>query len=219
MVNETGALASALRVAGQGVKPVREASTGGMSGTSMAHNQTLAVALLAGWLGAPTGASALSLTSPEVKSDGRIADEQVGDRFGCTSANVSPRLDWSDAPRGARSFAVTMFDPGALGGRGFWHWAIFDIPAGATSLAKGAGDPKSDKRPNGAAQSRSDAETHGYFGPCPPKGDKPHHYRITLYAVDVDKLGADANATAALVASSLRDHTLAKATLIGLYGR
>jgi hypothetical protein len=59
----------------------------------------------------------------------------------------------------------------------------------------------------------------GYGGPCPPKGDKPHHYIFTIYAVDVDKLDADSNTTAAVVGFNLHFHTLAKASLTALYGR
>jgi phosphatidylethanolamine-binding protein (PEBP) family uncharacterized protein len=60
-----------------------------------------------------------------------------------------------------------------------------------------------------------------YGGPCPPAGDKPHHYQITVFAVDVDKLPDAKNdaASAALVGFDLHFHTLAKATLVGLYGR
>ena len=163
-------------------------------------------------------ASALTLTSPDVKPGGRIADEQVFNSWGCPGKNVSPALNWSGAPKGTKSFAVTIFDPDAPTGSGFWHWAAFDIPADATGLAKGAGDPASDAAPKGVVQVHNDFSIAGYGGPCPPKGDKPHHYNITVYAVDVDKLDADANATPAVIGFNLHFHTLAKATLIGLWG-
>jgi Raf kinase inhibitor-like YbhB/YbcL family protein len=75
--------------------------------------------------------------------------------------------------------------------------------------------------PKGAIQSRTDFGADGYGGPCPPTGDKPHHYQITVFAVDVDKLPDAKNdtASAALVGFDLHFHTLAKATLTGLYGR
>ena len=67
----------------------------------------------------------------------------------------------------------------------------------------------------------TDFGSDGYGGPCPPPGDKPHHYQITVFAVDVDKLPAakDHSASAALVGFDLKSHTLAKATLTGMYGR
>ena len=111
-----------------------------------------------------------------------------------------------------------MFDPDAPTGSGFWHWAIFNIPADATGLAKGAGDPKGDAAPKGAIQVHNDFSIAGYGGPCPPKGDKPHHYHITVYAVDTDKLDADENASPAVIGFNLHFHTLAKAELTGLWG-
>ena len=96
---------------------------------------------------------------------------------------------------------------------------VVNIPADATSLAKGAGDPKAAGLPAGALQTRTDFGVPGYGGPCPPKGDKPHHYHVTVFAVDVDKLDVDENASAAVVGFNLHFHTLGKATLTGLYGR
>jgi hypothetical protein len=97
----------------------------------------------------------------------------------------------------------------------------YNIPAGTASLPKGAGDPAKKLMPEGAIQSRTDFGAPGYGGPCPPPGDKPHHYHITVYAVDVDKLpdAKDDQASAALVGFDLHFHTLAKATLTGVYGR
>ena len=88
-------------------------------------------------------------------------------------------------------------------------------------MPKGGGDVKKTLMPKGAIQSRTDFGASGYGGPCPPPGDKPHRYQITVFAVDVDKLPNAKNdaGSAALVGFDLRSHTLAKATLTGLYGR
>jgi Raf kinase inhibitor-like YbhB/YbcL family protein len=165
-------------------------------------------------------AQSLTLTSPDIPEGGTIASEQVITGFGCTGGNTSPALSWSGAPAGTKSFAVSMFDPDAPTGSGFWHWVVFNIPAGTTSFAKGAGDVKKKLMPKGAIQSRTDFGTPGYGGPCPPAGDKPHHYQITVFAVDVDKLpfAKNHNASAAMVGFDLHFHTLAKATLTGLFG-
>ena len=72
--------------------------------------------------------------------------------------------------------------------------------------------------PAGVVQSRTDLGVPGYGGPCPPKGDKPHHYHFNIFAVDVEKLDADENASAAFVGFNLHFHTLAKATLTGTWG-
>lgn len=166
-------------------------------------------------------AQSMSLTSAEVKDGGTIANEQVFKGFGCTGSNVSPSLSWSGAPSGTKSFALSIYDPDAPTGSGWWHWVVFNIPANVTSLPKGAGDVNSKGMPKGAIQSRTDFGSDGYGGPCPPPGDKPHHYQITAFAVDVDKLpdAKDHNASAALVGFDLHFHTLAKASLTATYGR
>ncbi len=163
----------------------------------------------------------LNLTSAEIKEGATIGNEQVFKGFGCTGGNVSPSLSWSGAPSGTKSFAVSIYDPDAPTGSGWWHWVVYNIPPGVTSLPKGAGDMKKKLMPKGAIQSRTDFGTAGYGGPCPPTGDKPHRYQITVFAVDVDKLPDAKNemASAALVGFDLHFHTLAKATVTGLYGR
>jgi Raf kinase inhibitor-like YbhB/YbcL family protein len=163
----------------------------------------------------------LTVTSADIKEGATIAGDQVFKGFGCTGNNVSPALSWSGAPSGTKSFAVSIYDPDAPTGSGWWHWVVFNIPANVTSLPKGAGDVKKKLMPKGAIQSRTDFGSDGYGGPCPPQGDKPHHYQITVFAVDVDKLpdAKDHNASAALVGFDLHFHTLAKTTLTGFYGR
>jgi Raf kinase inhibitor-like YbhB/YbcL family protein len=167
-------------------------------------------------------AQGLTLTSPDIKEGGTIATEQIITGFGCVGGNVSPALNWSGAPPGTKSFAINMLDPDAPTGSGWWHWVVFNIPPGTTSLPKDAGNLKKKKlMPKGAIQSRTDFGTGGYGGPCPPAGDKPHRYQITVFAVDVDKLPFAKNdkASAAAVGFDLHFHAIAKATLTGLYGR
>jgi Raf kinase inhibitor-like YbhB/YbcL family protein len=67
-------------------------------------------------------------------------------------------------------------------------------------------------------QGRNDFSITAYGGPCPPPG-KPHHYIITVYALKADKLDVDANTSPAVIGFQANANTLAKATLIGLYGR
>src|SRR6202158_5415818 len=163
-------------------------------------------------------AQSMTLTSADIKEGATIANEQVFKGFGCSGNNVSPALNWSGAPTGTKSFAVSMYDPDAPTGSGWWHWVVFNIPPGTTSLPKGGGDVKQKLMPKGAIQSRTDYGYDGYGGPCPPTGDKPHHYQITVFAVSVDKLPDAKNdaASAALVGFDLHFHSLATATLTGL---
>ena len=141
--------------------------------------------------------------------------------FGCAGGNQSPHLAWSGAPAGTKSFAVTCFDPDAPTGSGFWHWLVVNIPPNITELALDAGNPRSPKLPQGALQTRTDFGAPGYGGPCPPQGDKPHHYIFTVYAVDEDKLqfAKDHSVSAAVVGFELHFHSKAKASLTATYGR
>jgi len=164
-------------------------------------------------------AAGMSLTSPDIKNKGTIDMEQVFKGFGCSGSNVSPELSWKGAPAGTKSFALTVYDPDAPTGSGWWHWVLFNIPANVTSLPKNAGNPNTHKAPAGSVQGRTDYGTTGYGGPCPPEGDKPHHYEFTIYALDIDKIDADSNASAAFIGFNIHAHTLAEGHLLGLYGR
>jgi len=186
------------------------------------HKMTLgAVAVAFSVLAAPVAHAQMKVTSAEIKNGATIQNEQVFKGFGCTGDNISPSLNWTGAPKGTKSFAITIYDPDAPTGSGWWHWVVFNIPPSTTSIPKNAGDVKANLMPAGAIQSRTDFGADGYGGPCPPKGDKPHHYHVTVFAVDVDKLPDAQNdsASAALVGLDLHFHTLGKASLVGTYGR
>jgi Raf kinase inhibitor-like YbhB/YbcL family protein len=164
-----------------------------------------------------TGAPRLALRSPDLAAGEAISLSQVYDSYGCDGGNVSPALFWRDPPIGTRSFAVLMFDSDAPGG-GWWHWAVFDIPARVRSLRAGAGDPPTHLLPSGAIQVRNDFGSLGYGGPCPPPGP-PHHYHLMLYALGLPKLGLDASASAAQVAARVQAIALAEAEIVRAYGR
>ena len=179
----------------------------------------LAAALVAG-LCAPhraAAASSLALQSPDVAPGAAIALDHVYDESGCHGGNTSPALSWTHPPTGTRSFAVLMLDPDAPGGA-WWHWAVFDIPAAVSSLRAGAGDPSRHLLPTGAIQAHNDFGSLGYAGPCPPPGP-PHHYRLLLYALRVANLGLDPDASAAQVAADAQANALARAEIVGFYGR
>ena len=164
--------------------------------------------------------AAFTLTSPDLPEGQPLPNAQVFNSFGCTGANVSPRLEWKGAPAGTKSFAVTVYDPDAPTGSGWWHWVVFNIPATTTVLEAGAGDPASSKAPRGGAiQSTTDFGAPGFGGACPPQGDKPHRYIFTVHALKVDSLPLDAKAPGAMVGYYLTMNTLAKASFTRTFGR
>ncbi len=179
---------------------------------------TAVVAVLA--LSAPVLAGqGFRVTSTDVEQGKTLKSAQVFNGMGCTGANTSPALAWTGAPAGTKSFAVTVYDPDAPTGSGWWHWVVYNIPATTTSLPTGAGDASKNLLPAGAVQGNTDFGAPGYGGACPPPGDKAHHYFITVYALNVDKLDIPVNATAAYVGFNLHAHEVGKAVLTALYSR
>ena len=160
--------------------------------------------------------SVLTLRSSAIQKGKTIPLEQVFNGSGCTGQNISPDLEWSGAPKNTKSFAITVFDPDAPTGSGWWHWIVFNIPANVNRLARGAGSGKA-QLPEGAIQSRNDYGQIGYGGPCPPPG-KPHRYIFTVYALK-DKLPLDAQASGAMVGFQLNHLKLAVGRLQARFGR
>jgi Raf kinase inhibitor-like YbhB/YbcL family protein len=164
-------------------------------------------------------AGKFSLSSPDIKPGGKIADEQVFNGFGCSGKNVSPALKWSGAPKGTKSFALLVHDPDApTGGAGWWHWVVINIPADAKALPKGAGGAGGEL-PAGAVQIATDFGAPGWGGPCPPAGDKAHRYNFTLHALKVEKLELPEGARASLAGFMVNANSIGKARLTGKYGR
>jgi Raf kinase inhibitor-like YbhB/YbcL family protein len=173
-----------------------------------------------------------SLFSPDLSS-GRFTDKFVLNGFGCTGSNVSPELRWKNVPPGTKSLALQLYDPDAPTGSGFWHWAVYDIPPNVTHLAQGAGNNAA-TLPLGAYGGNTDFMDTGvtgvngnYGGPCPPAGDKPHHYTFTLFALAVPSVqaagGIPHSGTAALygfvINKGLGDALLGKASFTATFGR
>ncbi|WP_328608873.1 YbhB/YbcL family Raf kinase inhibitor-like protein [Amycolatopsis sp. NBC_00345] len=127
--------------------------------------------------------------------------------------DVSPQLSWSGAPAGTKSYAVTVYDPDAPTGSGFWHWAVADIPATVTELPEGAGDDTGAGLPEGAFALPNDARVTRFLGAAPPAGHGPHRYFFVVHALDVESLGVPADATPAFLGFTMTSHILGRAVL------
>jgi Raf kinase inhibitor-like YbhB/YbcL family protein len=158
-----------------------------------------------------------TLSSTDVKN-GVLTEAQVLNTFGCSGGNVSPQLSWANAPAGTKSFVLTMFDPDAPTGSGFWHWVVVNIPSSAGALANGASRSAA-KLPAGTLETRTDLGAPGYGGPCPPAGHKPHRYIFTLHALKVEKLDVDVQTSAAVIGFNVHMQEIGRATLSARYGR
>ena len=155
------------------------------------------------------------VSSTSFAPGGPWAEKHYWNQFGCTGGNVSPALKWSGAPEGTKSFAVTLYDPDAPTGSGFWHWVAYNWPANVASMEEG--DASSAKFPAGVVEGNTDVGKPGWLGPCPPPG-RVHHYIYTVYALKTEKLDVPPGATAAMTGFFLWMNTLAKATVTGTAG-
>ncbi len=182
-------------------------------------HRVLGIAAFASAVASPGGgATAFTLSSPDVREGSTIASVHVFNAGGCSGGNESPQLDWRGAPPGTKSFAVTVYDPDAPTGSGWWHWLVFNLPGSTAQLRRGAGNPAQPMLPAGAEQGRNDYGAVGYGGPCPPPGPA-HHYVFTVYALDTAHLALPEGASAAAIGFNIHAHMLAKATLTAMYGK
>lgn len=151
----------------------------------------------------------MNVHSSSFSNGATIPQKHVFDDMGCTGENVSPQLAWDDVPADAKSFAVVMHDPDAPTSGGFYHWVMFNIPGKKRGLDEGE---------ECGTLGHTDFGKNEYGGPCPPPG-APHHYHITVYALDTEKLPLDKTTTGAKLEFMASQHTLGKAEIVGLYGR
>lgn len=181
--------------------------------------RTPAVTLLAfGLASASFADDPFTLQSPDITDGKAMAKAQEFSGGGCDGGNHSPALSWTGTPEGTKSFALTVYDPDAPTGSGWWHWLVFNIPADTTSLPADI-DATGKGLPEGATQSLTDFGKPGFGGACPPQGDKPHHYHFTLYALKTDKLDLTPDTMPAKVGFMLHANSIGQAGLVTTYQR
>ncbi|TFG88178.1 MAG: YbhB/YbcL family Raf kinase inhibitor-like protein [Gemmatimonadales bacterium] len=151
---------------------------------------------------------AMVITSPSFEPG-----ELIPSVYTCDGKDLSPPLQWADAPPETKSFALFSDDPDAPVGT--WvHWVVWNIPASVNSLEEDR--PKKESLPGGIRQGTTDFRRIGYGGPCPPSGT--HRYYFRLYALDI-LLDLPATTTKARLEEAMKGHVLAKAELMGKYRR
>jgi Raf kinase inhibitor-like YbhB/YbcL family protein len=157
---------------------------------------------------------AFTLSSTTVQNGNALPAAQLSALFQVPGGkDESPQLAWSGFPAETKSFTVSMYDPEAPTGSGFWHWVVVDLPADTTSLPVGAGQAEA-HLPGKAFQLASDAGARQYIGGAPPAGSGVHEYYITVTALDVDSLGIGPDASPAYAGFAAGGHTLARATIV-----
>lgn len=157
---------------------------------------------------------AFELVSRDIQEGHPMAKTFEYSGWGCDGRNQSPQLMWKEAPKGTKSFAITVYDPDAPTGSGFWHWIAFNIPSTVSELPRGI-----DMNKLGGKESRIDYGTTGFGGACPPKNDGMHRYQFTVWALPTEELNLDENTPPAIVGFTLNSVALGKATLTTTYTR
>ena len=148
---------------------------------------------------------------------GQLSQNQVFNSFGCSGKNMSPQLTWENAPKETKSFAITIYDPDAPTGSGWWHWVVFNIPKNTKQIFTDASALGA--LPKGSIQSKTNFGKSEFDGACPPKGSSAHGYVTTVYALDVEKLNLDKDANPALVGFMINSHVIAKSSIVTYYKR
>lgn len=162
-------------------------------------------------LAAPAMAETFTLTSTMITEGQQLDAAQVFGGFGCEGGNGAPDLAWTDAPERTQSFAVTVYDPDAPTGSGWWHWFAFNIPADVTELPAGA------MMPEGTVELTNDFGMEGFGGACPPPGEV-HRYQFTVHALGT-VLEIDDSVSNALAGFMVNANSLASSTITAVYSR
>ncbi len=150
-----------------------------------------------------------TLKSSAFDEGGSIPVKYTGD-----GEDVSPALEWSNAPEGTRAFALVCDDPDAPAGA--WvHWLIYAIPENPPMLPEAV--PPKRELANGARQGINDFRKLGYGGPAPPPG-AAHRYYFRLYALD-SALELAPGIRKANLMKAMEGHILGRAELMGRYKR
>ena len=195
-------------------------------GKTLARGLALASAALIWTSAAASAASWMTLSSTSIRDGERIpvkfgandpkrpCSPKTPDKIcPCPGQNVSPQLSWKNVPEGAKSLALLMYDIDGRFGAGVSHWVAYNIAPTATGLAEG--DATAGKGFTGGAGTRGNAN---YLGPCPPQGDGPHHYLITLIALDLPPTLPKGLSREAFM-DTVAGHMLTSATIGGLFAR
>jgi Raf kinase inhibitor-like YbhB/YbcL family protein len=161
----------------------------------------------------------LQVSSTDIRDGARLDPPYLSGIFGAGGEDRSPQLSWSGAPEGTKSYVVTVYDPDAPTASGFWHWAVYDIPAAVTELPSGAGDDTGSGLPPGARTLSNDAGLRRFLGAAPPEGHGDHRYFFVVHALDVDSLDLPDGATPAFLGFNVFSHALARGAITALYGR
>ncbi|MFM0173389.1 YbhB/YbcL family Raf kinase inhibitor-like protein [Paraburkholderia sediminicola] len=153
------------------------------------------------------------VSSPGLADGGTLDSSHAASANNCGGGDVSPALQWRNAPAGTKSYAVTLFDPDGGKGLGIVHWVLYGVAPSTTSLGAGASQPP------GSVAGANQTGAPGYRGPCPSVGDNPHHYVAQVYALDLPPDALPPGLTRDALFTAIKDHVIAATSMVLRYGR
>jgi Raf kinase inhibitor-like YbhB/YbcL family protein len=161
------------------------------------------------------GAAGMQVTSSSFVDGAAIPRLHGGDSGDCGGKGVSPQVSWINLPAGAKSVAVLIFDPDGANGLGVSHWVAYNIDAERGQLKQGEGQTDG----AGITVGKNVAGATAYRGMCPPVGDTPHHYIMTVIASDLKPAVLQPGLTRDALLAALKGHALGGMSIVGRYGR
>jgi hypothetical protein len=161
------------------------------------------------------GAAGMRVTSSSFADGAAIPKLHGGDSGDCGGKGVSPQVSWTSLPDGAKSVAVLIFDPDGANGLGVSHWVAYNIDANRGQLKQGEGQTDG----AGVTVGKNVAGATAYRGMCPPVGDTPHHYILTVIASDLKPAVLPLGLTRDALLAALKGHALGGMSIVGRYGR
>ncbi len=156
-------------------------------------------------------AHSFMLESSDIAEGQLLSDAFVFNGFGCAGENLRPALAWKEVPEGTKSFAITVYDPDAPTGSGWWHWIAHDIKADMRVIA-------ADTEANSFKQVTNDYGSVEFGGACPPPGEM-HRYIFTIHALNVDILPLPEGYTPAVARFFIQHHSIASDSITAVYVR
>ena len=158
-----------------------------------------------------SGSQRLTVSAPAFRANAAIPRDHSEYGLG-----ISPALGWAAVP-GAASYAIVMEDPDGSA-KPVVHWVAWNIPAGTTALPAGLneGDRLTGGPLEGMMQGATSNGTVGWYGPRPPKGDRPHPYHFQVLALD-RMIDLPLGATRDQLLAAMKGHVLATGELVGTY--
>jgi Raf kinase inhibitor-like YbhB/YbcL family protein len=159
-----------------------------------------------------------TLSAPDFGSNASLSLRHAGNLSSnpnCVGSNVSPALQWSNAPAGTKSFAFLVHDQEGRNGLGVAHWVAYNIPVSVRAFA----DNEISKPSLQFTGGKSTLNLPTYMGPCPPTHTGQHHYVFTVIATGLEPGALPDGLSHQELLDRLNGHAKGGSSLVLRYGR